>query len=77
MQPAILDFWIIPQFNNHFHCIFKFCDPENLCIDTSLTFLGCVLTILDHFDSFGIMADTHNAPHNVPFSSNLISNIIM
>ena len=40
----------------------RFSGPENLYIDTSLTSLGGVLTILDHFYSFGIMADTHNAP---------------
>ena len=55
----------------------RFSSPENLYIDTSLTSLGGVLTILDPFYSFGIMADTHNAPPKVSFSSNLISNIII
>ena len=40
-------------------------DHENQCFNTSLTFLGVVLTILDHFDRFDRMADTQFAPIKV------------
>ena len=43
----------------------RFLDPKNLCFDASLTSLGGILTVLDHFQSFGIMADAHNAPSKV------------
>ena len=40
----------------------RFIYPENLYFDTSLTLLGVVLMVLDNFDSFHRMADTHIPP---------------
>ena len=50
-----------------------FLDPENLCFDISLTSLCGILTVLDDFPSFGIMADRHYAPIKGFSSSYMIS----
>ena len=51
----------------------RFLDLENICFDTTLTSLDGILTVLDNFNSFGIMADTHNVPIMVFYSSYMIS----
>ena len=48
-------------------------DHENQCFNTSLTFLGVVLTNLDHFDLFDRLADTQFAPIKVFCSSHMKS----
>ena len=40
----------------------RFIYPENIYFDTSLTLLGVILMVLDNFDSFHRMADTHIPP---------------
>ena len=54
-----------------------FLDPENLYFDTTLTSLGDIMTVLDHFDSIGIMADTHNAPIKVFSSLHIVFTVII
>ena len=52
-------FWVFSS-NMTSNVINIFSDPENLCLDLSITSLGGIITILDDFYSFGIMADNHN-----------------
>ena len=69
----------IIMFFSSLHMISKvrkwFLDPENLCFDTSLTSLCGILTVLDDFPSFGIMADAHYAPIKGFYLSYMISNV--
>ena len=45
----------------------RFSDPENLCLDLLFTSLGGILSILNNFDCFGIMADAHNVLMKILF----------